>query len=300
MKLHPQRFFEETEGSLVPISPSLPVLTLGIKHEDFGFLTDLRDEEVEFIRKTDPIAAKYLRPIMGQDEFLKDKKKWCLWLEGATNAEISESRELSYRVESARTALRYANSEDGSRASNLDLPGSVEMKIKQPSEEYLAIPLHPLEKYQYVPVDLKSSEFITKHTIGVIASNKRLAMGILSSYAFKVWNRTIANELPTGYESSIDITYRAFPLPDLSTDEIEAIEEGARGISKARAYLGRGNLNRMYAAGDKTFQLREAHSELNGSLYEILGIRNSHEEEIIKRLSELYDELSQKPGSTTN
>ncbi len=211
-------------------------------------------------------------------------------MDDASQDEIEGSLEIRARIEAVRTARQ------GSRSHQMrdltELPQRYEQKV-QPTEDYLALPLQPMETYEYIPVDIVSAVFITNRTIGVIDSNRRLAMGVLSSYAFKVWNRRISASGITRANTSVDIAYNAFPLPDLNSKQKEAIEEGARGISTARAYLGVGNLDKMYDPAFKEPQLRDAHTELNQYIYEVFGLP-SHpgEDKIMERLIDLYQELS--------
>lgn len=273
-----------------PLSPSLPQVHRGSRASDYGHLSNIPAREASFIQYTDPIAAHYLRPMLGQKQLLTNRERWCLWLDDASSYEIEDSPEIRARIEAVRTARQ------GSRSHQIrdlaELPQRYEQTV-QPKEEYLALPLQPMERYEYIPVDIVSAEFITNHTIGVIASNRRLAMGVLSSYAFKVWNRRISSLGITRENASLDTAYDAFPLPDLNLKQKESIEEGARGISTARAYLGVGNLDKMYDPSFKEPQLRDAHTELNQHIYEVLGLPSRPgEEKIMERLSELYQELS--------
>lgn len=281
---------EIKESRYSPLSPSLPQVLRGNRASDYGHLSNINTQEASFIRNTDPIAAHYLRPMLGQKQLLTNQERWCLWLEDASQDEIEGSPEIRARIEAVRTARQSSRSHQMRELAKLPL--RYERKV-QPDEDYLALPLQPMERYEYIPVDIVRAEFITNRTIGVIDSNRRLAMGVLSSYAFKVWNRKISAAGITLANTSADIAYNAFPLPDLNQQQKDAIEEGARGISTARAYLGVGNLDKMYDPAFKEPQLRDAHTELNQHIYEVFGLA-SHpgEEKIMERLIELYRELS--------
>ena len=273
-----------------PLSPSLPQVHRGSRASDYGHLSNITAREASFIQYADPIAAHYLRPVVGQKQLLTNKQRWCLWLDDASQDEIEDSLEIRARSEAVRTARQSSRSHQ--MRDLAEWPQRYEQKV-QPTEDYLALPLQPMERYEYIPVDIVSAEFITNHTIGVIDSNRRLAMGVLSSYAFKVWNRRISASGITRANTSVDITYNAFPLPNLNSRQKEAIEEGARGISTARAYLGVGNLDKMYDPAFKEPQLRDAHTELNQHIYEVLGLPSRPgEEKIMEKLINLYQELS--------
>lgn len=274
-----------------PLSPVLPRIFRGSKASDFGFLTNITSREADVIRDTDLGASRYLRPMLGQKELLTNQERWCLWLHEAYQDDIGDSPFLSLKVDAVRNSRLNSSNR---RIQNLASEPHKYQDVIQPEREYLAVPLQPSGKYEHIPVDIVSAEFITSHTIGVIASNKRLAMGILSSYPFKVWKRNISKSETATERFFVDHAYNAFPLPTLSQSEIEILEESARGISTARAYLGVGNLDEMYDPRFKEPQLKDAHTELNENFYQILHLPpHPGEEKIMERLTELYRKLVQ-------
>ena len=283
-------FIKVNEFRHAPLSPVLPEILRGSKASDFGFLTKITSHEADVIRGTDLGAARFLRPMLGQKELLTNKERWCLWLTDAFQDDIGDSALLSQRIDAVKSSRLNSPIQRIQKLANE--PHQYE-EVVQPDKDYLAVPLQPSGRYEHIPVDIVSADFITSHTIGVIASNKRLAMGVLSSYAFKVWKRNISKSSTATEHFPADHAYNAFPLPALSQSEIGVLEEGARGISTARAYLGVGNLDEMYDPRFKEPQLKDAHTELNENFYQILNLPpHPGEEKIMERLTELYRELA--------
>lgn len=89
---------------------------------------------------TDPIAAKYVRVLLGADGMLDGTQRWCLWLVGAVPADLRGSSELhdrlarvqQYRLDSNRPATR-----------KLAVTPSRFAEIRQPSSRYICVPRQP-------------------------------------------------------------------------------------------------------------------------------------------------------------
>jgi len=71
----------------------------GSKPADKGFLSNIDDFEVADIKLRDPVAAKYLRRLIGAEELINAGSRWCLWLVDAEPADLRTSAELRRRVE---------------------------------------------------------------------------------------------------------------------------------------------------------------------------------------------------------
>lgn len=69
-----------------PISPDAPEMVKGSQPTDGGHLL-LSQAEADHIRASDPIAAKYIRPFLGSEEFINNMPRYCLWLKDSTSAD---------------------------------------------------------------------------------------------------------------------------------------------------------------------------------------------------------------------
>lgn len=66
---------------------SVPNMTTGNRPADGGNLI-IEAEDYEAFIKAEPAAAKYVKKLVGSVEFLNGKDRWCLWLIGASPAEL--------------------------------------------------------------------------------------------------------------------------------------------------------------------------------------------------------------------
>ena len=165
-----------------PLSTHTQPMDYGSKPTDGGFLSNIDEPTAEHIRKTDPIAAKYLRRIIGAQELIHNDVRWCLWLKDADPSDIRKSRELSSRVEEVRR-LREASPKKATQR-DADRPNEFQ-EIRQPASDYLVIPRHSSENRDYVPIARFGVEIITNDSVFIIADASLTTFGVLNSRPFK-------------------------------------------------------------------------------------------------------------------
>ncbi|MBS0466885.1 MAG: class I SAM-dependent DNA methyltransferase, partial [Proteobacteria bacterium] len=116
-----------------PLQADVPEMSYGSKPTDGGHLL-LSQEEAEQIRATDAIAARYIRPFLGADEFINNTPRYCLWLTDATSADKASSPELKKRLAAVRAMRSQSNKEPTQLlAQTPHLFG----EVRQPKDRYL-------------------------------------------------------------------------------------------------------------------------------------------------------------------
>ena len=91
-----------------PLCVDAPEMTKGSQPTDGGHLL-LSQEEVVAIRQSDLIAAKYIRPFLGAEEFINNLPRYCLWLRDSTSQDRKTSSEILRRMEGVK-AMRLDRS----------------------------------------------------------------------------------------------------------------------------------------------------------------------------------------------
>jgi type I restriction-modification system DNA methylase subunit len=84
-----------------PLSANALEITKGSQPTDGGNLL-LSQEEADEIRKTDPIAAQYIKPFLGSEEFINNIPRFCLWLKNSTGTDRTKSPEIKKRMEAVK------------------------------------------------------------------------------------------------------------------------------------------------------------------------------------------------------
>lgn len=269
-----------------PLSPKTPRMDFGSMPNDGGHLSDIDENEAEAIRKNDPLAAKYLRRLIGGRELIHNEQRFCLWLEDADPNDIRLSGELSKRVEAVReqraSSKRAATNRLASRPTEFG-------EIRQPKSDYLAVPLITSHERDYLQVAPMAADVISNNKIGIIQDKTLDTFAILVSRVFTVWNKAVSGRLKSDLNVSITLTYNNFPFPELTDEQKELVERGAESVLVARSSFAYNSLADLYGANSMPPALRRAHETLDAAVLRVFGLRtNASDEDILAVLFQRY------------
>jgi type I restriction-modification system DNA methylase subunit len=270
-----------------PLSQSTPPMTSGNKPRDGGFLSSISPEEVSEIEATDPIAAKYLKPLVGAEEMLKGKAdRFCLWLVDAPPSDLKASPVLRKRIAQVLEERENATSSKGAAANR---PALFEA-ITQPKKRYLAVPSVSSERREYVPMAHLEPDQIMNNRIFAIEGASNHIFGYLQSKPFTVWIRTVASRLESRYVLAVSAVYNTFPFPvNLDATHKQSIEEKAQEVLDARSKYPTSSLADLYDPLTMPLPLRKAHDALDKAVLKSFGLpANATEPQILEHLLTEY------------
>jgi len=219
-----------------PIS-AVPEIVFGNMPNDGGHLI-LTDEQKAALLKQYPDAKKFIRLFLGAQEFINGEQRWCLWLKGATSAEIRSSPEIFDRVERVREHRKKS-----SRQTTKELAATPTLfgEIRQPDGKYLAIPKTSSERRTYIPIAFLQPDTITNTELFMMENATPFHFGILSSTMHMAWVRQVCGRLESRYRYSNKMVYNNFPWPSsISQKQEQAVETLARRILSLRVEMGDG------------------------------------------------------------
>lgn len=282
---------------------SKPPLCKQISHANFGTMPvdngNLLVEVEDYPEVVaDPIAARYLRPFVGADELLKAKKRWCLWLEGASE-EIAASPVLSARVEANRV-YRSTAKKTGDAYKYRDIPHLMRPNKARPVEPYVCIPSVVSEKRPFYTVMPFMPETIASNATFTVLDSDGFQFALLSSSMLIAWQRAIGGQLESRLRFSNTVVWNNLPLPEVSEEQRQKIIAAGRKVLAAREAIEERagepvSLADMYASlASMDPALRAAHDELDSAVDAAFGAsrRCSSEEARLKILFERYQELT--------
>ncbi|HFQ5011229.1 TPA: class I SAM-dependent DNA methyltransferase, partial [Vibrio vulnificus] len=96
-----------------PLIKGVPPILFGNKPTDGGNLL-LDRSEYDQLMEREPSAKKWIKRVLGADEFLNSKERWCLWLVGASNEDIARMPLVHERVKAVET-FRINSSKEATR-----------------------------------------------------------------------------------------------------------------------------------------------------------------------------------------
>jgi hypothetical protein len=269
-----------------PINPNTPLMISGNKPRDGGFLSDISVAEAEEIQMIDPIAAKYLRELVGAEELLnKRRTRFCLWLVDATPNDLKNSKVIKERVAKVLEERRSATSSKGAAVNR---PALFET-ITQPDMNYLAVPSVSSEKRNYIPISILSKDEILNNALFSISTKDLSFFAILQSKVFTIWVQNVSSRLESRYQISSSSVYNTFPFPELSSAQTADLVKLAEAVLTIREDNKDVNLGDLYDPNLMPLELQKMHAKLDSTVEKIFGIKNSSSDaEILSVLFGLY------------
>lgn len=270
-----------------PLVSGVPPLNFGSQPNDAGFLSNISPQEANEIRKTDPIASKYLRRLVGARELLHSEERWCLWLQGAEPSDLRSSQVLKERIEKVR---EHRLSSERKATNELAKTPYLFGFISQPKTSYIAVPLVSSETRDYVPMALLGADVVASNLISTIPEGSLRTFGLLMSRPFNVWNKTVSGRLESRTRISGTITYNNFPFPETTAEQDKQIEHAAEMVLDLREKYPNSSLADLYDPTTMPTELRKGHRQLDKAVAAAFTLKASAaDEQILAELFKRYE-----------
>ncbi|MCX6051154.1 MAG: N-6 DNA methylase [Campylobacterales bacterium] len=266
----------------------VPNISFGSMPNDGGnFL--LTDEEKAELLLHEPIAEKYIKPLLSAREFLHGKNRWCLWLE---NLELNDLKSMSLvkqRIENVKN-LRAESTREATKklAEYPTLFG----ENRQPKSDFVLIPRHFSENRQYLILGYFSKDYIASDSCLAIDNVTLLHLGILTSSMHMTWVKYTCGRIKSDYRYSNELVYNNYPFPkNVSQKHKEQVEEKAQKVLETRASFKESSLADLYDPLAMPPTLKKAHQELDKAVDKCYTNKSfKNDKERIEFLFELYEE----------
>lgn len=279
------------EGRSQSICNALPIL-YGSMPIDDGHLI-LGQEDVDKLLSENPNNQRFIKKYVGGAELIQGKKRWCLWLKGATPKELQSSSIIMERIK-ATAEFRKSSK----RPQTLELANTPALfgEIRQPDTEMLAIPKVSSENRRYIPISYISPDIIVNGSALIIPNASLYHFGVLISNVHNAWMRVVAGRMKSDYQYSNKIVYNNFPWPTPTEEQKAKIEQTAQAILDARALYPGSSLADLYDEVTMPPELRKAHQENDKAVMRAYGfdIKTTTETSCVAELMRRYQELVER------
>lgn len=278
------------ESNKLPLC-DVPTMTTGNRPADGGHLIIEAAEYDEFVKK-EPAALPYIKYLMGSEEFINNKRRYCLWLVGVSPSVIRKMPTVMERIDLCRSAR--LNSPDKGRQKLADTP-SIFRETQNPAK-FVVVPKVSSERRKYIPIGFLNDETIPTDLLFIIPNVEVYHFGILTSNVHMAWMRAVAGRLKSDYRYSKDIVYNNFPWPTPTPAQKERIEKTAQAILDARELYPESSLADLYDELTMPVELRKAHRANDKAIMEAYGFwgRLNSEAACVAELMKLYKALNEK------
>ena len=270
----------------------IPKMVYGNKPADGGNLIVEDNQYDEFISK-EPNAKKWIYPLTGAVEYLHNKKRYCLWLDGISPIELKSLPLIYERVKKCReTRLASVASAIQKFAETPHLFAQRTQPIGVP---FMIVPRVSSEKRRYIPMGFNDGNTIASDSAQIIPNATLYHFGILTSNVHMAWMRVVCGRLEMRYRYSKDIVYNNFPWPTITPEQEAEISRTAQAILDARNLYPDCSLADLYDEVTMPVELRRAHQANDRAVMRAYGLPiTTSESDTVAHLFKLYEELTKK------
>lgn len=278
-----------------PLS-NVSIMYKGSQPTDGGNFLLNADEKIELLA-THPDVERWIRPVLGAQEFLNNGDRYCLWFADATTRDLRELMlipAIKQRIENVK-AMRLASTKAGTR-KKADTPWLFD-ENRQPVQTYILVPSVSSERRPYVPMGFLTADIVSTNLNLIIPEATMYEFGVLMSQMHMDWMRVVAGRLESRYRYSAQLVYNNFIWPDVADTQKEQIEALAQSVLDARQVVfdldPKTSLADLYDPDLMPSALRKAHLALDKAvdkLYNPKGFKSPMER--VQCLFNLYVEAT--------
>lgn len=225
---------------------------------DYGHLLLTPEEKDDLISK-EPSSIHWIKELLGADEFIKGKKRWCLWLENITQNELESMPYIYQRVQLTKQARLNSPDQAGRKLAN---EPHLFRETNNP-ETYILIPSTTSENRAYIPIGFFNKNTITTNANFMIPNGTLFEFAILTSEMHNDFMRVVAGRLESRYRYSNTIVYNNFPFPEVTEAQKAELSELAEDILLVRQDYPDMTLAELYNPETMPEPLKQAHETLD-------------------------------------
>ena len=270
---------------------NVPEVVFGNMPNDGGYLSNFTTEEKDSILNKYPQSESMFRKLLGATEFLNNKERWCLWLQGVPPAAYKSIPPI---YEAVNNVYKLRNSSNRAATKKLAEYPMLFGEIRQPSTEYMIIPCHSSENRRYVPLGFVPTETIANNAVLILPDTTLYHFGILTSNVHMAWMRVVCGRIKSDYRYSANVVYNNFPWPTPTEQQKAKIEQTAQAILDARSLYPDSSLADLYDEVTMPPELRKAHQANDKAVMQAYGfpIKDFTESDCVAELFKLYNNLT--------
>ena len=283
-------YLEDKENILVkerkkPIS-QLPIMAYGNMPLEGCYLR-FDEKEFEDIKNIKGIN-KFIRRVIGGDEFLSGKNRYCFWIEDDDLNEALKFDVIKDRVEKVKKFR-----EGGGEVARTLVKRSHQFRYRNsPKNEQIIVPCTSSEGREYIPCGIFDSDYISLNSIQTVYDAPPYIFAIISSKIHILWEKPDGGKLKTDPRYSAKLCYNTFPFPKLNEKQKELLNQYAFDVLQARAnHIGK-TITWMYDQKTMPSDLRQAHQALDEAIEKCYRLQPfNSDSERLEYLFKLYEKM---------
>jgi hypothetical protein len=274
---------------------SLPPMLLGSSPVDDGNLI-LSFSDYQKLVSDYPQSERFIRPLMGSNEFINGNRRWCIWVDQEAQEEayaIKPLRERFERVKRFRSASKKGATRELAKCA---------YRFGEPRRgegSSIIVPQVSSERRQYLPMGFLSDDSIITNLAFGIYTPEPWVFAVVSSRMHSAWVRAVSGKLEERIRYSVQLCYNTFPLPELLTRQKEALETHVFNILQERELHSEKTIAQLYDPDTMPLGLFQAHLDLDAAVERCFRSKPfKSDEDRLDFLLYLYEEMAENVEET--
>lgn len=264
------------------------IMVYGSEPREGGYLILSEAERKELIEET-PECAELIRRFVSSEDYINNKIRYCLWIEPNKLHIARKSSIIMTRLNGCREFREHSKQAQAHAASATPYMFS---SPRQPTTDYLLIPVVSSANRRYIPIGYMSKEVVPSNACFTISNASLYTFGIIVSNVHMSWVRAVCGRLKSDYRYSNTIVYNNFPWPMPDENQKKAIIDAAEKILKVRESYPTLTLADLYDPLTMPPDLAKAHQTNDAAVMRAYGmpIKDTDEAACVAWLMRLYQE----------
>lgn len=244
-----------------PIS-SLPKMSYGNKPVDGGNLILSKEEMVRLVA-AHPKASTFVKKLVGSDEFINGKDRYCLWIPDNRLKEALTIEPIAERIKLVKKMRLASTAEDARQMAARPHQFRDFMETKTVC---IIVPSVSSERREYIPIGFLGPDTIITNLAFAIYEPEHWVFAVVNSKMHNVWVRAIGGRMRTDIRYSSSLCYNNFPFPALTASQKESLSTHVFNVLSEREKHSELTMGQLYDPERMPSGLLQAHRDLDGAV----------------------------------
>lgn len=220
----------------------------------------LSENEALTIIRNNAKAKKFIRPLSGSQEYIKNILRYCLWIKDSELSEATLIEDIKQRIDLVRKE-RLATKDKC--IQKLSVKPHQFRDMREAKTFSIIIPVVSSERRKYIPSGFLNKDVIITNSAQAIYDAEPWVFGVVTSYMHMIWVKTVGGRLKTDYRYSAELCYNTFPFPKISEQQKKQIELRVQEILRVREKYSEKTMAELYDPDKMPKDLLDAHHSLD-------------------------------------
>jgi len=267
---------------------NLPKMNFGNMPLDNGNLILSNNDKEELLKESEKFN-KFIRPLIGAEEYINGKIRFCIWIKNNEVDEALKSNFIRKRVEKVKA---FRNKSKDSASKRLAQRSHQFRDLNEAKSNSLIIPRVTSERRKYLITGFLDSNIIIPDSSQVIYDPPIYIFTIISSRLHNLWANFVGGSLQTTPRYSITLSYNTFPFPNISNEIKRILEVVCFKLIDEREKFSEKTLADIYDPNYMPESIKKIHLEIDDIIDGILNINSNWEDDKkIVSMLEMYKKL---------